>query len=474
MKSNLHAVYNDPKLNRFKETTRIQPLFKKKFDTDGQLGATQPQPTRNKSASTLHIDPLQNRLPPAVRSNEEIYLILQKLKAEKLEVMRDLYTYEERYEKKLSMRARLKEISRLCKELEQMAESAQGQIQTEQQLFEKLLLGLQTFSLNRLQREGRKAKGYADLEPIRSQAKWSFQISKLVSGLRCLVVGEMEGVGTELRLSVHLEETAAVFRLSIVPAVLPKKISEGVLLGMVEKSVLSKLYFHASNSTLRLNFDPAYGQQWLQLIIHLKGSPYAYSCIRLTESAGALTLTMREMFISASDMTLSVPLESVGLSQGLGRLDELGMERLNQAVSQRLSLMQGEQGESRLEWDVNQWQLEHGLYKSKASTQQTAITSLTPHLHIKQKYQEFSIPVHSQVLDLRSHHLTISMHFSTIAETYRLQVVEDAWECTFYEEEFREEFAFVKSLQFHSLQLQPVTLFRSVEFQALLLRLLNL
>jgi hypothetical protein len=135
--------------------------------------------------------------------------------------------------------------------------------------------------------------------------------------------------------------------------------------------------------------------------------------------------------------------------------------------------MQGEHGEIRLEWDVNQWQLDHGLYKSQVSTQQTPITSLSPHLHIKQKYQEFSIPVHSQALDLRSHHLTVSMHFSTIAETYRLQVVEGQWECTFYEEEFRQEFAFVKSLQFHSLQLQPVTLFRSVEFQALLLRLLN-
>jgi hypothetical protein len=359
-------------------------------------------------------------------------------------------------------------------ELEHMAESAQGQIQTEQQLFEKLLLGLQTFSLNRLQRQGRKAKGYEDLEPIKSQAKWSFQTSKLVSGLRCLIIGEMEDLASGLRLTVHLEETSAVFRLNIASESLPKKgINEGNLLVIVNKLVLSKLYFHASNSTLRLNFDPAYGKQWLQLIIHLKGSPYAYSCIRLIESEEALTLTMRELMISASDLTLKVPLESVGLTQRLEKLDEFGMERLNKDIGGRLSLMQGEHGEIRLEWDVNQWQLDHGLYKSQVSTQQTPITSLSPHLHIKQKYQEFSIPVHSQALDLRSHHLTVSMHFSTIAETYRLQVVEGQWECTFYEEEFRQEFAFVKSLQFHSLQLQPVTLFRSVEFQALLLRLLN-
>ena len=474
MKSNLHAVYNDPKLNRFKETTRIQPLFKKKFDAEGQLAATLPPPPRNKSSSTLHIDPLQNRLPPPVRSNEEIYMILQKLKAEKLEVMRDLYTYEERYEKKLSMRARLKEISRLCHELQSMAESAQTQIHTEQQLFEKLLLGLQTFALNRLQRQSRKMKGYEDLESVKSEARWSFQTSKLVSGLRCLILGEMEGEGRDLSLTVQLEETSSSFRMTLPADSLPKKLNQSNFLLKVDKPILSRLYFHSTNSTLRLNFDPVYGKEWLQLIIHLKGSPYIYTCIRVTQSSDHLHLLMREKQVSNSDMTLTVPLEDLGISQTLEELNAQMLEKLTQSVGARLSLMQDEHGESRLEWDVNQWQIEHRLYKPKSSSQLTSISPLPPHILIKQKYQEFSIPIHTEVLVIHSHQLTVSMHFSTIAETYRLIVEEGSWQCTFYEEEYREDFGRAKGLQFHSLQRQPVTLFRSVEFKVLLQRLLNL
>lgn len=169
MKKSIVSVYSD---SRKHDPSKLQPLFQKKFETTNfrQIRRNQNSDAENKvkheerqkklsllSAGRDSSDekkPTQeynfsseiNRQTPS--GDQNLQITLNKLRSEKLELYKDLSTYEDRFYNKLCMRARLKAMRDLCGSLKIMVYKAKDRIDGEVNLYDRVSDGLDRLKTN--------------------------------------------------------------------------------------------------------------------------------------------------------------------------------------------------------------------------------------------------------------------------------------------------------------------------------------
>ena len=165
----LSSFHNDPKLNRVPQEKKIQPLFKKNFAVQEELPersieVTEAQHKVNLS-ETLQVRPNSSNIKMKFRnhsnhrsenfneSKESLEFLINKLKSEKLEVYKDLLTYEEKYQHKLCIRARLEEMKDICSYLLEMSAITSERLNVENDLYGFLQAGTMSLAYDEYVRE---------------------------------------------------------------------------------------------------------------------------------------------------------------------------------------------------------------------------------------------------------------------------------------------------------------------------------
>ena len=62
----------------------------------------------------------------------------------------------------------------------------------------------------------------------------------------------------------------------------------------IRSEILSKLYFTSESGELELNFDENYPSGYITIICEIKGSPFKYTCVSISEEAESIFMHIDE------------------------------------------------------------------------------------------------------------------------------------------------------------------------------------
>jgi hypothetical protein len=215
-KSHLSSFHNDPRLTRYPNDKKIQPLFKKSF---GQAEETLKKHIEDEGIQSTS-GPINRSVPPKIKirnisaaknsglSRENLEFLINKLKSEKLEVFRDLFTYTEKYDHKLCTRARLFEMKGLCHDLLEMSRVASERLNEENDLFGYLQMGTLTLSQEKFLCE--------ESEEEQQETEEFYQKLVGISGVPCIcLVKVLEDENVNLSIYPYLSNQAIAVDLDI-------------------------------------------------------------------------------------------------------------------------------------------------------------------------------------------------------------------------------------------------------------------
>lgn len=491
--SQLLAVYNDPKLNRFRENARLQPLFKKRFNVaelpPAELPRTQdslPSLHPNLTEATLQGTSQASRVRPVsgVKSEttditrhpvehgvSELKVKLQRLKSERLELLKDLWTYEERYDKKLSMRARLLEMQGFCNSLEEMTASSLEHINDEQNLFDKMMVGIQTLMLS-----GKKADRAPTPQPEEENedADTHYQVATVVSGLHCLAVIKYDSNFEKFTVILHLDTACEVYNFSLTSPRLSNhemKLGGYFLKKALKTQILPKMVLLAEQDKLSIAFKEEPSQSELTLLAQLPGSQYFYTQLQVTESSDFQdwVLTVQDPTITPNPVSLQISKATFGPNCRLKDMSNSQQAQLAEEIRTRVSLIREETVSLGL--DMDQWRLEAPVEQfSKAPSLDFMKTVESPEL-LNDRYGEFEKLIAKGSVTVLNTQADIELSLNTVLDLCRLTVTVDSFRKVIRAEEYPEVFDLLHLLQFEGLETSPQTLMKSLELRYVLSKL---
>mmetsp|Transcript_17298 Transcript_17298/g.31133 ORF Transcript_17298/g.31133 Transcript_17298/m.31133 type:complete len:517 (+) Transcript_17298:7658-9208(+) len=489
----LLAVYNDPKLNRFRESARLKPLFKKRFNvselpTPAELPRTEeslPTLHPNLTEATLHATSQASRIRPVsgIKSETtditrhpgelglaELKVKLQRLKSERLELLKDLWTYEEKYDKKLSMRARLLEMRGFCNYLEEMTASSLEHIQDEQNLYDKMLVGIQSLML-RSNKEEVAAVPQAEEEDEEEES--TFQVAAIVSGLHCLAFIKFDKSIENFTLILHLDTACEVYSYDLANFRLPSqeyKLGGQFLRKALKHSLLPKFELQADQDKLSIVFNDA-PKNDLTILAQLAGSQYFYTQLQVSESQDKQDwiLLIQDSTISPTPVTMQVPKANFGPNCQLKSMASSEQAQLAEEIKNRVSLIR--EDTVSLGLDMEQWRLDAPTDGApQTPTLEFMKTVESPELQ-RDRYGEFEKLIAKGTANVLNTQAEVEISFNTVLELCRLTVTVDSYRKVIRAEEFPEVFDLLHLLQFESLDSYPQTLLKSLELRYVLTKL---
>ena len=132
----------------------------------------------------------------AESTKENLEFLINKLKSEKLEVFKEILNYEEKYNHKLCLKARLDEMKNLCTELLNMSKAASDRLHVENDLFAYLQIGTMSISEDKFCEESNSE------EEENQETEEFIQTLIEISGVACICLSKITENGS-VSLSIY-------------------------------------------------------------------------------------------------------------------------------------------------------------------------------------------------------------------------------------------------------------------------------
>ena len=443
-KSYLSSFHNDPRLSKYPNDKNIQPLFKKSFgQTEETLKKHLEEPesvntsslSNNRSGnsiSKIRLRTVSVSKNPNPLSRDNLEYLINKLKSEKLEVFRDLLSYTEQYDHKLSLRARLSEMKGLCQDLLEMSKRAAERLNIENDLFGYLQIGTLTLTSEKFVCEE------SDEEMEEQQEFYQRLVG--ISGVSCIcLVKLLESQNINISIYPFLTNQAIAVDLDI--SCETEDLDE-----LLSQNVFPFLSFTSFSDGLGLkHLEIPFGTfQFIVLLKHLK-SPVE---VQLTIKESLVVVKCLEEELTLNDLVL---------------LDLLYHEKILQAssyVSENLVYI-GAEGEKSLLWKARNWEIEKFL--NKKNEQKVRFKDVP---RVLGKFDEFFS------LCFEGFYKGIGVAVWKNLVSRKLKIVLRAAEelLEIKEESFQEEFFVLLSFQDFNLKMCGRTFLGSLEFEGFVSR----
>ncbi|CAG9314886.1 unnamed protein product [Blepharisma stoltei] len=474
MKKNSIIALSDPNFKKKQEIRRIQPLFRKQFQSPRSSLTSLVSPT-NQPPSTSNFLQIDSMSPAGVRpetaepvlhSDAHIESEIKRLIGERISLIRELVTYGEKYENKLCMKARFSQMLGYCQKLDSMVKDAGSHIKQEKELFDKLESGLGVIRSQEKNKERLSPMKNYEESPPDTEEGLEHQHCVDISGVTCLAYIRANRDMSEFEVNIHVDISCEVFtyefkqfRFSI-----PEVVIGGRFLSLaVEWDLFPHFYFTSENGSLKLGFDREYGIHKIYIIAKIRGFYFQQVCVMLTEKSDSFILSIEEPSISKSPIKAEVAKERLKLDSSAELISSSRRKAFKHLLEEKLSLLKDDGG-LKLTWGSSLWDMEKRLNKRKSDIRKTMFSFFNvkadPGL-----YSDYDVLMHQDKININGNKgLVVSIKINTILDLLRLEIKYDNLSRIIKEEDYREDFLFLKSLSFDG-EIQYATLFRSLEFE---------
>lgn len=446
-KSYLSSFHNDPRLSKYPNDKKIQPLFKKSFgQTEEALKKHLEEPesintsslSNNRSGnsiSKIRLRTVSVSKNPNSISRDNLEYLINKLKSEKLEVFRDLLSYTEQYDHKLSLRARLSEMKELCHGLLEMSKRAAERLNIENDLFGYLQIGTLTLAREKFVCEE------SDEEMEESQDYYQRLVG--ISGVSCIcLVKLLENQNINISIYPFLTSQAIAVDLDI--SCETEDLDE-----LLNQNVFPFLSFTSFSNGLGLkHLEIPFGT--FEFIVMLKYNKVPVE-VQLTIKENKVVLNCFDEELILIDLVL---------------LDLLYHDKILQAsnyVSENLLYFEVE-GEKNLIWKAKNWEIEKFLNKKNEEKSRFKVVP-----RVLGKFDEFfSLCFEGFYKDIQ-----VAVWKNLVSR--KLKIVLRAGEelLEVKEDSFQEEFFILLSFQDFNLKKCQITFLQSLEFEVFLNRFIE-
>lgn len=275
-----HLYRSQPRSKKSSANKKIQPLFKKQFNIEesnishaqdktytetieqnkisynslSENSINRPGSTdtkfkiRNiygvKSETSANVTSPTDSTAPV----EELQQLMQKLKCERLEILKDLWTYESRYLDKLSIRARLQEIRNNCLELQTRLKATRNSITAQKDVLQFLESSLKTITHNKQTKcQDRKFEFEVPVD--------SFKYLVHISGLLCLVSVKVDSELSEFTVHLYPPASCPTLTTQIAVNYLDTNLSKETrfIRNSIRKHILTNISLTYQNAKLSIN-----------------------------------------------------------------------------------------------------------------------------------------------------------------------------------------------------------------------------
>lgn len=436
---------------------QIKPLFRKQF------------PVQSRTPSVLPVSTNEHKTKEETPETEpEINFEIKKLLSERLNVIKELISYEDKFEHKLSTSARLHKMLELSSKLENKAKEAQSSIQEEKAMFQKLASGIE--AINNLQQVQPTLKEEAfetETKPI------EFEYCAEVSGVVCLAYIKADKQLKNWTIHFHPFNTCEVFEFELEEVGI--SVQEAVLGGrflkhVVHWDVMPYFYFTSENSRMTLCYDKEHGLSFLSLIATLEGSNLPYVSLHIEEKDQGFLISVKEPQISQEQLTVEVDKTRLGTQSLLEVSSSKKQAELKSILQKKLMIVVKNQ-KKKLMWVggismIKKWFAGKFFEEKKIKNQ----PSFEPTL-VQTYYGEYDIEKFRGCIEKLGKDTTVLLSHNTITDSIVVTVKTPSQQKVIREEHYQSDFELIRNLQFDS-EISYYTLFKSLELRHLLFKLL--
>lgn len=426
----------------------IYTVSKKNTPTARKYGLT----SRHASSTTNLIQTKTNSIEPYRQKLVNILNEIKKIKSDKIELTRDLATYEANFSIHTDLTAKVQKFKMFSRDLPDIYSNLKFMDSKESDILAQMNAGLH--SINSLETEYIHSKDVSsDILLDRYNVKLPSDIYKLktlfkgvrkISGKRCIVSIYSDANYRNIEVSINTEEGKS-FRKYPIPSntsIINRIRLQNLTISQIEKGILSHSYFLYYENKLSLNYDDDCSVSFFTVCMHIKGLDHERSLILKQEGDGLLII-LTEPYVEKRIPCAAV-LENFSLSYDR-------IESVSKILKSRLKYFQ-DLGMNSLEWLAH----ETDSFKEKESS-----SRLLDEEYIRtQIAEENFILYHKCKKEIYNKKFSIKLlrcqEILKIRLKYQLKVIELSQDS--------KEFKFITSLQGASLLDSPLTYIKSIEF----------
>ena len=481
-----HLYRSQPRSTKGANDKKIQPLFRKQFNLEDTNSSQIHDKTFSESiepnkASYVSLSENSTNRPGSTEAQfkirsihgvkseasnnitsptdstipaEELQLLLQKLKCERLEILKDLWTYESRYIDKLSMRARIKEIRNNAVDLQARLKATQDNIVKQREILQFLEASLKTVT------------HISHAKPSETKLQFevpenSFKSVVHISGLVCLV-----SVTPDPNLSyftIHLYPPVSCHALVTQSSALYLDTSNKgarYMMRMIRRHVLTNISLSYSNSKLSISASGI--RDFRVFYTRIKGWSAPLAPVLITQLEGEY-----EIAIQDPKAPLKIVIYEPRLNEffPIENLPSCRLSKLSSFVHKNLRVLRSN-NKHILEWGSHN--LESIFTKTKARPK---FDTDDKKPGIFEQREDLVITGEIMLDDLCAY---IEIRRNLLIDKMRINVNLEGLQLNFKQEENEELFRIYLSLQNLRYTRQVRTLLSSLEMQCLVKKLLKL
>jgi len=368
---------------------------------------------------------------------------IQRLKGEKAQVLGDLSRYEDWYDGKGSMHARLRDIGRLCRKLREMTDGTLESVRGEEKLKSKLESGLKR--VHQLLSQA--------LPPPPSPQPFT----PTPFPLYCFPISSVSAI-----ISLSPSDGLVQAHLSTWTAPLSTLTPYR---GGNPQFTLNHLYLRYQKTQFALGFDREYRQREIRLVAKVEGARRTESVVGIRKEGAEVLVWLEDQEQFPEGLSVKIPKSRISASD----LFTNDLE-IKQLVEKRLMVTESDD-QIRLKWTTSLWDLGKRLYKGRAAelNRGLKLSEMTTDERLR-TYKEFDVTLGHGRVEIADEVLAVSLHYNEILGLYRITIEKEDFSWVMKEEDYRKDFALLKALQFTYLQEEYRTLFASLELRKVLLR----
>lgn len=329
-------VYSSASLSRHSLTGK---------STAQTLKAEDNKPTSLHSSRKVSTDQLLSPKPPSGRGHEknqlkkeaeELGYEVTKAVSDRLELLRDLSTYEHLFSTATDLSSRLLLLRSHASQLPTIFQHLSTLLNTERFSYSQIQSGLQEIARNPhppVQSKPTDVPIHTSLElrsisdAFRSRLLYSGAI--VISNLPCLITVSGDGLFRNLKITVQTL-SGALFRMTIQQDLLSKQnltTARQIKLA-IKAMILPRLHFTVERNAMKLHFDPDCGVTFVTLIVEVRGWGEGLVTVWITEMGPDAGIEL-----SISKERLQVPIAEI---TGSDRLFPCDFQRVSRIVTMKL------------------------------------------------------------------------------------------------------------------------------------------
>ena len=436
-KSHLSSFHNDPRLTRYPNDKKIQPLFKKSFGQAEETLKKQMEEDVSVLQPDLHSRPsntsnkikfrnISNPKSSSALNKENLEYLINKLKSEKLEVFRDLFTYTEKYDHRLCTRARLSQMKSLCQDLLEMSRIATERLNIENELFGYLQMGCLTLAQDKFLSEDSQE------EPCDNEEFYQKLVG--ISGVACIcLVKQIDNGNINISIYPYLSNQAIAVDLDV-------NCQDNELEELLTRSIFPFLTFTSFTNGIGLK--------------HVEGTFGTYKfylCLKFVDSTSEVDICINEenIEIRCHQQTLII--------QDFYLVDLLLKDNLLQAsfyISENLFCFLGK--EPGLVWKAKGWEIQR--FEKKDVEVQVRLRDVQ---EVQGKFDEFYCFCFEEMVK----GVNVQVWRNLVSGKIKICFRDHERVIEIREEIYQEEFLLLFSFQDINVRYAKITMFKSIEFE---------